>query len=156
VVGPNGDVAELNGIPKSRNTGEWVDWGVDGAHLGATSEREFGAGAKRIAIVAAGSSNQINNIWERGRRAAVEITAKNYDYKAHDPAFEIAGSGGQIQNSNSVAYTLGRAMGLDLDDVLRRTGMEESFSGWGRDLLDPGYKRYVTPPQFRPPIHLSS
>jgi hypothetical protein len=39
-------------------------------------------------------------------------------------------------------------MGLDLDGALREAGKARKFSGWGRDLLDPNYKRYVAPPVF--------
>ena len=37
-------------------------------------------------------------------------------------------------------------MGLDLDRVIRKAGVARKFSGWGRDLLDPKYGRYVAPP----------
>jgi len=63
-------------------------------------------------------------------------------------AYEFGGKGGQIQNSNSVAFTLGKAMGLDLSRALRDKGMMRTFSGWDRDLLDPKYQRYVAPPMF--------
>jgi hypothetical protein len=154
LVDPNGQtVAELNGMPKSRNADtddpeKVMTFTGDGSRLVVTTDERFRNSAEPIAVVAAGSREEIAGRWERGLRAAQEITAKNYDYKGHDPAFEFGGRGGQIQNSNSVAYTLGRAMDLDLDSVLRRRGMERRFSGWGNDLLDPNYKRYVAPPQF--------
>jgi len=105
---------------------------------------------REIGTVASGSAGDIMEIWERGKKAAQAINddPKSFDYKAHDPAYEFGGNGGQIQNSNSVAYTLGRAMGLDLDGVIKQAGAERKFSGWGRNLLDPKYDRYVAPPQL--------
>jgi hypothetical protein len=151
LVGPNDQWIELNGLSKSRTTGKVVPIGVDGAKLIASSTNgSFGPErTEKVAEVARGSYDKIvDGLWARGLRAADAITAKNYDYKAHDPAYEFGGSGGQIQNSNSVAYTLGKVMGLDVDGALRRAGMERTFSGWSRDLLAPGYPRYVAPPQF--------
>jgi hypothetical protein len=140
---------ELNGVAKSRHTGELTDLGLDGAQLYATKDKRYAAGAEPVAVVASGSREQIvNGLWERASRAAEQINARNFDYKGHDPAYEFGGNGGEIQNSNSVASTLGRAMGIDLDKVVRDARVERRFSGWGRDLLDPGYKRYVAPPQF--------
>jgi hypothetical protein len=81
-----------------------------------------------------------------GIRAGDQINRRDFDYKGHDPAYEIGGDGGEIQNSNSAAYTLGKAMGIGLDGAMRSAGIERRFSGWGRDLLDPNYKRYVAPP----------
>jgi hypothetical protein len=154
LVDPTGEtVAELNGMAKSRNADtdnpdKTVPIGVDGSRLVVTERIHF-PNARRVGIVATGSYDDIvNGQWARGVDAARRITAKNYDYKGHDPAYEFGGSGGEIQNSNSVAYTLGRAMDLDLDAALNRSGTQRRFSGWGRDLLDPNYKRYVAPPQF--------
>jgi hypothetical protein len=145
--GPNGEMEELNGVAKSRHTGELTDLGLDGAQLYATKDKRYAAGAEPVAVVASGSREQIvSGLWQRASRAAEQINSKNFDYKGHDPAYEFGGSGGEIQNSNSVAYTLGRAMGLDLDRVVRDAGIERRFSGWGRDLLDPRYRRYVAPP----------
>jgi hypothetical protein len=147
-------VAELNGMAKSRNADtdtpdSTMPVGVDGSRLVVTEKPRFLDSAVPVDTVAEGSYGDIvRNRWARGVDAARKITAKNYDYKGHDPAFEFGGSGGQIQNSNSVAYTLGRAMDLDLDDTLRRTGTARRFSGWGNDLLALNYKPYVAPPQF--------
>jgi hypothetical protein len=147
--GPNGEMEELNGVAKSRHTGDLTDLGFDGAQLYATKDKRYAAGSEPIAIVASGSRDQIRNgLWARAERAAEEINDQNFDYKAHDPAYEFGGSGGEIQNSNSVAYTLSRAMGLDPDKIVREAGVERRFSGWGRDLLAAGYKPYVAPPQF--------
>ena len=90
----------------------------------------------------------MTRVWERGAQAGIGIDDKKFDYKSHDPSYELGTDGGQIQNSNSVAFTLGKVMGLDLDRVLREKGMTRTFSGWGRDLLDPKYERYVAPPTF--------
>jgi hypothetical protein len=155
LVDPTGDtVGELNGMAKSRNADtddpdKMMPMGIDGSRLVVTENTRFARDAQPIAVVASGSHDDIvRDRWARGLRAGREITAKNYDYKGHDPAFEFVGRGGQIQNSNSVAYTLGRAMDLDFDSALRRTGTERRFSGWGNDLLDPNYKRYMAPPPF--------
>ncbi|MBN9090284.1 MAG: hypothetical protein J0J01_25515 [Reyranella sp.] len=148
MLGPNGEMKELNGIAKSRNTDELTGFGRDGMWLYAHDGPRYAAGSEPMAVVASGSYDKINGLWGRGLRAAAEINQKNYDYKGHDPAYEFGGSGGEIQNSNSVAFTLGKAMGLDLDSAIRRARMERTFSGWGRDLLDRSYKPYVAPPQF--------
>ena len=149
LVDPDGEtVDELNGMAQSRNTNEIVPMGVDGMRLVVTEKPQFPE-AQPIGVLAAGSYDDIvKDRWTRGVAAARQITARDYDYKGHDPAYEFGGSGGEIQNSNSVAYTLGRAMGLDSDAVLGRSGTERRFSGWGRNLLDPNYRRYVAPPQF--------
>jgi len=73
--------------------------------------------------------------WSRGAQAGAAINAKKFDYKAHDLSYELGTNGGQIQNSNSVAFTLGKAMGLDLSRALQDKGMTRTFSGWDRDLL---------------------
>jgi hypothetical protein len=147
--GPNGEMEELNGVAKSRRTGQLTDLGMDGAQLYATKNKRYAAAAQPVAIIASGSREQIvSGLWAHASQAAAEINAKDFDYKSHDPAYEFGGGGGEIQNSNSVAYTLARAMGLDLDRIVRDAGVERKFSGWGRDLLDPRYKRYVAPPQF--------
>ena len=90
----------------------------------------------------------MERLWARGVTAAEAINDRKFDYKAHDPSYELGTDGGEIQNSNSVAFTLGKAMGLDLSGILRDEGMTRTFSGWDRDLLDPKYKRYVAPPVF--------
>jgi hypothetical protein len=151
--GPNGEMEELNGLAQSRNTGQLTNFGLDGMKLVAqadTGERpRYAPGAEPVAVLATGSREQIvNGLWARAKRAAQEINDQNFDYKGHDPAYEFGGSGGAIQNSNSVAYTLSRAMGFDPDKIMRDAGVERRFSGWGRDLLDTSYKRYVAPPQF--------
>lgn len=95
-----------------------------------------------------GGTNDRSKSWGRGKRAAEAITSQKFDYKAHDPSYELGTDGGEIQNSNSVTFTLGKAMGLDLSRALQEKGMTRTFSGWDRDLLDPKYKRYVAPPVF--------
>lgn len=149
LVSPDGKtVDELNGMAQSRTTNEIVPMGVDGMRLVVTQTPQFPT-AQPIGVLAAGSYDDIvKGRWARGVAAARQITARDYDYKGHDPAYEFGGSGGEIQNSNSVAYTLGQAMGLDADAALRRSGTERRFSGWGRNLLDPNYRPYVAPPQF--------
>lgn len=57
------------------------------------------------------SSSEIATTWQRGMSAMNAINSdKTIDYKVFDPSFLAGGSGGQIQNSNSAIYTLGRAM----------------------------------------------
>jgi hypothetical protein len=159
LVGPNDEVrAELNGLSNSRNFGkddngndkffDYLPAGIDGSKLIAHStDRPFGLSSTKIVDVAAGTYDDIvGGMWGRGIRAADRTNRRNLDYKGHDPAYEFGGRGGEIQSSNSVAYALGRAMGLDLDRAVRATGTERKFSGWGRDLLDPQYKPYVAPP----------
>lgn len=124
---------------------------TDGAHLqGAESHPDTLRDTKSIGVVKAGSQEEIENIWAKGAAAASVITEGNFDYKAHDPSYELGTDGGQIQNSNSVAYTVAKAMGLaaDADRVLQEQNESRRFSGWKRDLLDPKYKRYVAPPDF--------
>ena len=152
LVGPKGQWIELNGLSQSRRTGKVMAIGVDGSKLIASGTGGFGEEkTEKIGDVDRGSYDEIvKGRWARGLRAADAITSKDYDYKGHDPAYEFGGGGGQIQNSNSVAFTLGKVMGLDLDGALRKSGMERKFPGWGRDLLAAGYQsqRYVAPPQF--------
>ncbi len=97
---------------------------------------------------ASGSNEQMAKLWAQGQNAAEDINSKKFDYKASDLSYEAGTGGGQIQNSNAVAFTLGRAMGIDLDGAVRREGVARKFPGWARDLLDPNYDRYVTPPDF--------
>jgi hypothetical protein len=162
LVGPDGTttMAELNGLSNSRNFGkdqngkdkffDSLPMGIDGSKLIAHSTPgSYGMESRKIADVASGSYDDIvRGMWQRGIRAADQINRKNFDYKAHDPAYEFGGSGGEIQNSNSVAYTLGKAMGLDLDGTLRDADVARKFSGWGRDLLDRNHRRYGAPPPF--------
>jgi hypothetical protein len=164
LIGPDGlsTEAELNGLANSRNFGkdkfgqtkffDSLPMGPDGSKLIAHSHAgptNLGANWETAIDVAKGSYDDIvRGTRLRGIRAADRINRLDFDYKAHDPAYEFGGNGGEIQNSNSVAYTLGRAMGLDLDGAVRNAGRERKFSGWGRDLLDPEYKRYTAPPQL--------
>lgn len=90
----------------------------------------------------------MERIWAKGAAAVDAINKEKFDYKSHDPSYEFGTDGGQIQNSNSVAFTLGKAMGLDMDRAILDAGMGRRFSGWGRDLLDPKRERYVAAPPF--------
>jgi hypothetical protein len=155
LVGPDGEVkGELHGRSYSRNTGQPVAIGMDGSALKSWTpdhKSSIGAGSSKIATVAADPYDDIvRDAWSRGLQAANNINNRNFDYKADDGSYELglSRSGGQIQNSNSAAYTFGRAMGLDLDSAVRSAGAQRSLPGWGRNLLDPGYKPYVAPPQF--------
>jgi hypothetical protein len=153
LVDPNGRVrAELQGLSRSRTTGKPLPLGMDGSELtvsGINGRSDIGQRSSPVATVASGSYDElIQRHWMHGLRAADRISKLSLDYKSHDPAYEIGGDGGHIQNSNSVAFTLGKAMGLDLDSAVRRAGFDRRFSGWGRDLLDPSYKPYAAPPSF--------
>lgn len=108
LVDPSGRPAkQLNGLAMSRNTGEIVPVGTDGSRLVATGAYKM-PGTSKIGEIAVGPYDDIvAGKWARGLQAADEINRRNLDYKAHDPSFEIAGDGGQIQNSNSAAYTFG-------------------------------------------------
>lgn len=156
LVNDRGEVErELHGLARSRNpskdelrTGEAVKMGMDGSELFVADGKGKRMDGKVIAAVASGSPEELQRIWSRGASARAAINSRNFDYKAHDLSYELGTDGGQIQNSNSVAFTLGKAMGLDLDRALRDAGMTRTFSGWGRDLLNPKYERYVAPPTF--------
>lgn len=142
-------VGELHGLAKSKHTGQLVGMGMDDADLVASQGRRFDERKKKfISIATSGSREEMERLWARGAATAEAINGQKFDYKAHDPSYELGTDGGEIQNSNSVAFTLGKAMGLDLSRALRDEGMTRTFSGWDRDLLDPKYKRYVTPPVF--------
>jgi hypothetical protein len=154
LVDPEGNTAgQLHGVPKSKHTGKIMDIGSDGDGLVARDDRWMSPeGTRKIGDVAAGPYDEIvRGKWSRGLQAFDEINRRNLDYKADDGSYEFfGGSGGQIQNSNSVAHTFGKAMDLPLDAAIRDAGLERKFPGWGRDLLDPSYKPYVAPPTFPP------
>lgn len=144
-------VSELHGFGHSRHTDEQQMLATDGAHLrGTESHPDTLRDTKSIGVVKAGSKEEIGKLWAKGASAASAITQGNFDYKAHDPSYELGTDGGQIQNSNSVAYTVAKAMGLaaEADRLLQEQNESRRFSGWNRDLLDPKYKRYAAPPVF--------
>ncbi len=143
-------VGELHGLGQSKNTGKIMEMGMDGADLVVQHEdrKRFPANTQLIAAVASGSDDKMAKLWARGQQAVDDINSKKFDYKASDLSYEGGTDGGQIQNSNSVAFTLGRAMGIDLDGAVRREGVARKFPGWARDLLDPKYDRYVAPSDF--------
>lgn len=146
-------VGELHGLSYSKHTGKPMMAGMDGADLRGVVTGPGQASpvdGKKVLIgeLNRGSREEIERIWAKGVDAANAITESKFDYKAHDPSYEFGTNGGQIQNSNSVAYTVAKAMGVDADSLLQEKGESRRFSGWGRDLLDPKYERYVTPPVF--------
>lgn len=156
LVDPDGNVrAELHGLAHSKHTGDDMRLGTDESNLVARHDvldqfgPRFGTATKHIATVASGSYDDIvRRTWSRALDATTKINNLKFDYKGDDPAYELGFDNVQIQNSNSVAYSLGRAMGLDLDGAIAAARMDRRFPGWRRDLLDPKYDRYVTPPQF--------
>ncbi|MDP1753156.1 MAG: hypothetical protein Q8L22_27185 [Reyranella sp.] len=142
-------VGELHGLGQSKNTGKIMEMGMDGADLVVEhNDKERFDGTQPISTVASGSDDKMAKLWARGQKAADDINSKKFDYKTSDLSYEAGTDGGQIQNSNSVAFTLGRAMNLDLDGAVRAAGVARRFPGWARDLLDPRYDRYVAPPDF--------
>ncbi len=141
-------VRELHGLARSKHTGQITEMGMDGSDLVAKDYKGPRYGGKSISTVGSGSREKMERLWTRGATTAEAINGQKFDYKAHDPSYELGTDGGEIQNSNSVAFTLGKAMGLDLSRALRDEGMTRTFSGWDRDLLDPKYRRYVAPPVF--------
>jgi hypothetical protein len=125
-------VSELHGFGHSRHTGDQQTLAFDGAHLQGTESRPNRLrDTKSIGVVKAGSQEEIEKIWAKGAAAASAITEGNFDYKAHDPSYELGTNGGQIENSNSVAYTVAKAMGLaaDADRVLQEQNESRRFSG---------------------------
>ena len=158
LVGPDEKVrGEIHGLARSPNDpkGGTMSAGPDGSGLGVYAINEQSGLGKRssgIGAVASGSyEDVVRGLWARGLEAGARINAdpNKFDYKATDLSYELGHStGGQIQNSNSVAFTLGRAMGLDLDGAVREADKARALPGWGRDLLDPKYDRYVAPPPF--------
>jgi hypothetical protein len=76
-----------------------------------------------------------------------EINARKLDYKADDLSYELGHpTGGDIQNSNSVIFTIGRRTGLPLSSAIQDAGLERKFPGWDRDLLDPKRRPFVGEP----------
>lgn len=148
-------VGELHGLGFSKHTGRQMAIAEDGADLRGVDHNsrqgpESPIDGKKfpVATVRTGAKEEMEKIWAKGAETVDAINKEKFDYKSHDPSYEVGTDGGQIQNSNSVAFTLGKAMGLDLDRAIRDAGMSRRFSGWGRDLLDPKYERYVAPPTF--------
>lgn len=144
-------VGELHGFAQSKNLTkeererDAMAKGIDGDNLVARHDKLAEEKAEAVATVAAGSREAMAKIWECGRKAVDAINEKQFRYKATDGPRDL---GGEIQNSNSVAYTLGRVMGLPLDGAIEDAGMRRSFPGWGRDILDPNYRPYVPPSMY--------
>ena len=158
LVDPKGKVQrEMHGLARSRNTGELVALGADGANLVAVqSPRPYFDGPDNPRTISLGTvytgpyEDTVRGKWRTGLEAGVDLNAKNLDYKADDVSYEMGTNGGQIQNSNSANFSFGKPMHLDLSTAIRNKGLERVFPGWGRDVLDPTYQPYVAPPQVRP------
>jgi len=96
--------------------------GMDGADLrgvptGPGEPSPIGGEKILLGELRRGSKEEIERIWANGVAAANAITENRFDYKAHDPSYEAGTDGGQIQNSNSVAYTISKAMGWRLTPI---------------------------------------
>ena len=120
--------------------------GIDGSRLGGyliSGKSKMGAKSEKVGDAAYGTYDDIvRGKWARGQQTADEIDRRNFDYKGDDISYEtIGGKGGQIQNSNSAAYTYGKAMDLDLDSIVKDAGIERRLPGWGRNILSQGYDR---------------
>ena len=141
-INADGTTEELHGEPTSF---------VDGSELRAehyNRDSKYTRGGRRVAVLASGSEEQIARTWAKGMAAREEINAgkKGFQYKAYDVAYEGGGSGGEIQNSNSMAFTYVKAMDLDAEGAIRKAGIDRRLPGWGRNLRDPNYRRYMSPP----------
>ena len=162
LVDPQGRVREeLHGLAFDKNTGNEMSVGRDGDRLVALRWQNpnymaddndhkghyMGDGQQQIGTAAEGNYKDIvEGLWKRAMNAADQTNQKDFDYKGDDPAFELGSeSSGQIQNSNSVADTLGRAMGLNFGHHIEQQGWQDKFPGWGRNLLDPKYRPYRYP-----------
>ena len=148
LVNPSGEpVRQLHGLAQSRHTEEIMSAGPDGSKLVAGEAWMPPEKTTKIKDLASGTYDEVvKGKWARGLRAAKEISQRDLDYKGDDLSYELLrGNGGQIQNSNSAAYTHSKAMDLDTDEALRDTGIERKFPGWARDLLDRNYEPYVAP-----------
>jgi hypothetical protein len=87
-------VSELHGFGHSRHTDERQMLAFDGAHLqGVESRPDTLEKTKSIGTVKAGSREEIEKIWAKGVAAALAITKGNFDYKAHDPSYELGTDG---------------------------------------------------------------
>jgi len=164
LVDPSGNVrGELHGLAFSRNgpvpspdePEKSMTMGIDGSRLKgyfSPVESPMGKDSEKVGDAAYGTYDDVvRGKWARGLQIGDDITRRNLDYKGDDLSYEIfGGKGGQIQNSNSAAYTYGKGMDLDLDGVVKEAGIERRLPGWGRNLLDPAYRPYVAPPMFPP------
>lgn len=153
----NKTVSELHGLSFSRHTGKQMMVGMDGDNLEgrvSSGTSPMGGEKRLVGEVFSGSKEEAEQFWAKGTSAVKAINEKKFNYKAHDPSFELGTDGGQIQNSNAYVYTVGKDMGFDLDRVIENAKTDDPdisarrFPGWGRDLLDPRYERYVAPPTF--------
>ncbi|MBS0550201.1 MAG: hypothetical protein JSR24_20785 [Proteobacteria bacterium] len=159
LIGPDNKIhREMHGLSQSRNTNELVPLGMDGAKLVGV-ETDYSPfydpvrgvdSSKGVSTVYRGPYADVMGKWRTGQQAAAEINSKDLDYKAHDPSYEMGTDGGEIQNSNSLNFTVGKPMHIDLSTAIRNKGLERKFPGWGRDMLDPTYRPYVAPPQVQP------
>lgn len=147
---------ELHALSRSRNTGKLLTFGADGSRLsGVQTDRPYFDApgepprTKLISKVYSGSYDNVQGKWQSAVQAAAQMNSKDFDYKSVDPSYPMGTDGGQIQNSNSGNYPFGKFAHLDLGTELRNRGMERTFPGFGRDLLDPTYRPYVAP-EFPP------
>jgi hypothetical protein len=92
------------------------------------------------------TGDDVEQRWQSGQAAAAKINADPAQYEGADHTDFDTHESVPATNSNSVASTLGKAMGFTMDD-----SEPDDSPGWGRDLL-PGY----SPPASITPVPLSS
>ncbi len=92
-------------------------------------------GVRHIATIASGAKNEMAQLWGLGRQAGTAI-----DPRALADADDTPDGGGanHVLAGNAVTHTLAKAMGFDVTDAIKATGMHQKFPGHDRDLLEPG------------------
>ena len=82
-------------------------------------------------VAFSGTEAEVRAMWADGALIVPDVNAQAIDYIL----FGIFSTG---QNSNSAAFTFGRAMGLEAEHLLDpRSGVPTNRPGWGRDLRIP-------------------
>lgn len=97
-------------------------------------------GVRHIATIASGPENEMARLWSLGRQAGEAINRRAL---SHDPDnIANTGSGSElVHGGNTTAYTLAKAMGLDVFVTIKAAGLGQKFPGYDRDLLAPGQGR---------------
>lgn len=110
-------VSELHGLATNPETGEWRYIGTHSTDL--LKVWEFDTSKYYIAsknfpgrILAEGAKDEIANLWQKAESCKEPINSQNISYPAF--GFSIRN---ETVNSNSVAYTLAKCMGLDTKHI---------------------------------------